>query len=260
MPFLCLHDKAEIEQYLRQDVYLHLYGLGDLDDFFWPHTLWFGSMDNAGLDALALVYTGCSLPTLLALSRRIDAVRKLLDSMRHLLPSRFYAHLSPGVEAVFHGEYDCDPHGEHYKLALKDTTVVRQYDCAATCPLTEAHLEELGEFYDKSYPGNWFDPRMLATGQHYGVREADLLVSVAGIHVFSPRYRVAALGNIATLPSRRGRGYAGRATARLCQSLLEHVEHIGANVKADNGAALSCYRQLGFEIVASYEEFLLNKK
>lgn len=37
------------------------------------------------------------------------------------------------------------------------------------------------------------------------------------------------------------------------------LRHIGANVKADNDSAITCYRKLGFEVVASYGEFLFKK-
>jgi len=41
--------------------------------------------------------------------------------------------------------------------------------------------------------------------------------------------------------------------------LLEDVCHIGLNVKADNDAAISCYRRLGFETVAPYGEYMVER-
>jgi predicted GNAT family acetyltransferase len=96
---------------------------------------------------------------------------------------------------------------------------------------------------------------MLETGRYYGPRDAGGLLSVAGVHVYSRRYRVAALGNIATHPAHRGKGYGTRVTGRLCRTLLDEVEHIGLNVKTDNEPALRCYRRLGLEVVARYAEF-----
>lgn len=44
-------------------------------------------------------------------------------------------------------------------------------------------------------------------------------------------------------------------TAALCQRLLcDGIEVIGLNVMRDNEAALRCYRKLGFEPIAEYEE------
>lgn len=86
-------------------------------------------------------------------------------------------------------------------------------------------------------------------------------LSIRGIAgVRSPRYRVAALGNVATVASRRNSGHGKRVTARLCRSLAEDVDHIGLNVKADNRAALSGYEELGFEIVASCGEFMIQRR
>jgi len=85
-------------------------------------------------------------------------------------------------------------------------------------------------------------------------------VAAAGVHVYSASRGVAALGNIATHPDRRGRGLGRAVTARLCASLLATVRHIGLNVHAENAAAIACYRGLGFEAVARYGEFVVTKR
>jgi predicted GNAT family acetyltransferase len=80
------------------------------------------------------------------------------------------------------------------------------------------------------------------------------------VHVHSPAQRVAAVGNVATHPDHRNRGLARAACARLCQDLLETVDHIGLNVNKNGAAALACYRQLGFEPAAEYEEYLIRRR
>ncbi len=260
-----LHDKRVIEDFLRQNVYLHIYSLGDLDDFFWPYTTWYGweAEDGQGLSAVVLLYTGQSSPTVLALSDRVPAIQALLRSLTGVLPTKFYAHLSPGLEAVLTKSYRLEPHGAHYKMALRNRALLQQWgdsDTSAVTRLRRADLEEILELYRESYPGHWFDPRMLDTGQYFGLRKGSDLVSVAGIHVYSEAYRVAALGNVTTHPHHRNQGYGTRVVARLCRSLFQTVDHIGLNVKADNEAALACYRKLGFEIVASYGEFMVSSR
>jgi predicted GNAT family acetyltransferase len=89
-----------------------------------------------------------------------------------------------------------------------------------------------------------------------GARRGDALVSVAGVHVYSREYRVAALGNITTRPDSRGQGLATIVTARLCQELLSAgIEHVGLNVRADNRSAVACYERIGFQRVADYGEY-----
>lgn len=255
---ICLHNKSLIETYLLREPYLNLYAIGDLDDFFWPYTTWYASIDGEQVSQCCLVYSGTSLPTLLSLSAgRLEPMRDLLQSMLPFLPRRFYAHLSGDLEKAFAGEYQVKSFGNHYKMALLHPDQLDSIDCSKVIPLSSANLDELQAFYHESYPENWFDPRMLETGFYYGIRLEGRIASVAGIHVYSPHYRVAALGNITTLPEFRGRGFCTATTTRLCKELLQQVDHIGLNVKANNLSAIHCYQNLGFEWVADYEEYMI---
>src|ERR1700730_16893587 len=94
MHVVSLHDKSEIEQYLRQNALIHLYELGDLDDFFWQNTTWYALKEAQQVQSLALLYSSINPPVLLAISEHLPVLRDLLQSMLHLLPLRFYAHLS----------------------------------------------------------------------------------------------------------------------------------------------------------------------
>lgn len=254
-----LQDKKRIETFLRRNPELYIYAIGDLDDFFWPYTTWYAHQEAGELRDIVLVYTGKALPTVIGLAPRPDGVRALLAEIGPRLPERFHAHLSLGVEEIFQSSHTVQPHGTFYRMALRDAKPMREFDGPKVVRLGPADMEEALAFYAESYPGNWFDARMLETGRYFGLRDAGRLVSVAGVHVYSRRYRVAALGNIATHPAHRCRGYGTLVTARLCETLLGEVEHIGLNVKADNEVALRCYQRLGFEIVAPYGEFNIER-
>jgi len=259
MPTILLHDKKTIESFLRCNIQLNIYSIGDLDDFFWPYTTWYGLTTDNAPEAIALLYTGQTLPTLLALSEQQSIMGELLDSIIHLLPKQFYAHLSPGLESIFQDTHTVESHGAHYKMGLRNLSAVEGVDCSQALRLTHSELNDITKLYKMSYPGNWFDPRMLETGQYFGIRKNDELASIAGIHVYSEEYRVAALGNITTHPLHRKQGYGTAVTARLCRSLSAKVDHIGLNVKANNSAAISCYEKLGFNIIASYGEFMIKR-
>ncbi|MBO0780460.1 MAG: GNAT family N-acetyltransferase, partial [Ktedonobacteraceae bacterium] len=179
----------------------------------------------------------------------------LIRSLRVLLPRQLYVHLSPGVEQAFSGSYHLESHGLHYKMALRHPAALNAIDTEHVIQLSTADRAEVEEFYRVSYPNNSFDPRMLETECYYGIRQQGKLVSIAGIHVYSPRYRVAALGNVTTHPNRRGQGLGRTVCASLSQALYATVDHIGLNVKADNTSAIACYKRLGFEIIAEYTEF-----
>jgi GNAT superfamily N-acetyltransferase len=255
-----LKDKAQIEAFLRKSAELHVYSLGDLDDFFWPQTTWYGWREDGRLQDVVLVYAGVGLPIVVGVREQPGNMSERLREVIPLLPHRFYAHLSPGVEDVFEGTHRLDFHEPHYKMALRDAARLAEVDCSGAVQLEQQDLDDLLRLYDESYPGNWFDPRMLQTRQYFGLRAGGRLVSAAGVHVYSQRYRVAAVGNVVTHPAHRNKGYGKLVTARLCRSLLETVDHIGLNVQADNDAALACYRKLGFETVAPYGEFTVERK
>ncbi len=95
---------------------------------------------------------------------------------------------------------------------------------------------------------------MLETGMFFCIRESGKIAAVAGIHVYSPEYKVAALGSITTHPNSRGKGYATKVTACLCKELFKKSEVIGLNVHSENSSAIHCYEKLGFVKIADYLE------
>jgi len=149
----------------------------------------------------------------------------------------------------------------HRKLGLVRPELLDDNDREAVDPLGPAELEEVERFYARAYPGTWFQARMLETGRYVGIRRDGALVCLAGVHVWSPTWRVAALGNVATLPEARGAGLATAACARLCRLLLDDgIETISLNVRADNAAAIRAYEKLGFGQAADYVEVVLERR
>jgi ribosomal protein S18 acetylase RimI-like enzyme len=257
MPIISLHDRDAIAAFLQRDAAMRLYELGDLDDFFWPATTWYALTEGDQIRELALAYNAGDLLVLLATGAADHAAAgDLLRGIRHLLPRRFYTHLGVGLSGALTDEWRAEPHGLYDKMALSAPGQLAAFDTAATIRFTPDDEAELQAFYAESYPGNWFDPRMLQTGHYYGYRERGMILCVAGVHVYSASQRVAALGNITTRPDARGRGLATLVTARLCQELLQRVDQIGLNVRADNAAAIRCYERLGFTRVGQYEELM----
>jgi RimJ/RimL family protein N-acetyltransferase len=309
MKITTLRDKSRIEAILRRNARLHLYEIGDLDDFFWPDTSWY-TLDVPEPTSVALLYTAPALPVIVGLSEQPDdELRELFTLLVDRLPAHVYGHLSGNLVEILKRRYEAESHGVHVRMCLTDTSQLAHVDTSSVVHLTTADLPEVRAFYDESYPGNWFEPRMLETGCYFGiraqgnsspqpspqrgegeenpdfVRDASAgamsknagkslsldreragvrvkdggLISVAGVHVYSARYRVAALGNVTTQPDFRGRGLATATCARLCSALLETCDDIGLNVNVSNVAAIACYRTLGFTPVAVFEEFKLTE-
>jgi ribosomal protein S18 acetylase RimI-like enzyme len=255
-------DKEEIAAFLRRNVGLHIYEIGDLDPFFWPHTRWFGWRCNEALEAVCLLYTGCALPTLLALCEpdELEATGRLLEAVDARLPGRVYAHLAPGLLERLAPRWTGEPHGRHLKMLLTRPEALAGIDTSPAAEVRSADAASLQRFYEAAYPGNWFDPRMLETDHYQAIRDQAEWLAVAGIHVYSAAYRVAALGNIATAPAHRRRGLGRVVTAAVCRRLLETVDAIGLNVLAANTPARACYDGLGFATIGEYDEILLTRR
>ena len=80
--------------------------------------------------------------------------------------------------------------------------------------------------------------------------EQGRLLSVAGIHLLNPDYRVAAIGNIVTDSSCRGRGYATKCVRHILDQLFTLVDSVALNVLEDNMPAIYCYKKFGFQTTA----------
>ncbi|MBF0499715.1 MAG: GNAT family N-acetyltransferase [Candidatus Riflebacteria bacterium] len=267
---MILHDRRRIRAFLTRNRLLHIYEIGDLGAFFWPKTIWFGlgsesgkparSGDNSvdSLEEIALLYCGSDLPALLAFSHTgPEHLVILLRSLQPFLPVSFYLHVTPGAEVAFTQDYSCKYHGRHLKMGL--TGDLRSGP--KTSDIRRLHRRDLPailELYKVSYPGNWFDPRMIETGYYVGCWSGETLIAIAGVHTVSRRERVAALGNITTHPDFRGRGHGRAVTDTLCRRLREAGFDIGLNVLAANHTAIRIYESLGFTIVTPYDEWMIS--
>ncbi|MCA9523563.1 MAG: GNAT family N-acetyltransferase [Myxococcales bacterium] len=250
-----LHDAQKIAEILRRNSAMNLYALGDLDPFHLDYTIWYGLGDKAKVESIALLYLEPRPPTLLLLDGSPTA-RDHLRLLQPLLPERFQAHLHPSLADALAPRFRLLSNETHLKMALVNPAMVRSAPCEDAVRLGRAQQEEVDALLRASYPDNHFTARMLETGQYFGIYVERQLVSVAGVHVYSPHYHVAALGNISTHPDFRNRGLARQCSAAVCQSLLKQVDVIGLNVHPENRGAIHCYETLGFRLIADYIEVL----
>jgi ribosomal protein S18 acetylase RimI-like enzyme len=259
-----LEERAPIERFLRRSAAAHIYALADLDDAFWPDTRWFGARGGDGeLEALCLVLEKLALPIVYAVAEPRDpATLALARALAPGLPRRFFVNLPVGYESAFSDTHEIAPLGEYVKMRLEDADALAAFERPGIESLGPEHALELEEFYARRAfaPGEhlgFYARYMLEQFPWFGLREQGELVSVAGVHVFSQRYGVAALGNVATTPARRGRGLARAVCARLARELAARVPLVGLNVASANRAALRCYEALGFRALLRYEEAVL---
>lgn len=259
-----VEDRALLEAVLRRNAPLHLYEIGDLDDAFFPLTSYFVAR-GAGrkVDAVALRYDGGDPPTLVALAGDTAEHEALTRLVPHLLGAEgrpLYAHFTPSLRPAIERVATIDGRGHHAKLVWTDRSRANDVPADDVIQLGRSHADEVLALLDADYPEHFFHPRVLDDGLAFGVREGGRLVACAGVHVLSRRYRVAALGNVVTATTHRGRGLALATCAALLRALAPITDVVGLNVDRDNRAALRCYERLGFGFVAEYDEAVLHPR
>jgi ribosomal protein S18 acetylase RimI-like enzyme len=194
------------------------------------------------LQALALHFRGLKLPALFLMGDN-EGLRAIIE--RELRPERVYftcrqRHLPLACEF-----YHWEERIPMWRMVLHPARFRPAQD--GCLRLSHAHLDELAQLYALG-GGDAFTLLQLEHGVFYGVRMADQLVAVAGTHLVSPTYNVAAVGNVFTHPNYRGRGFGTATTSAVVDELLESgIRDIVLNVSRGNAIAVRLYERLGFE-------------
>lgn len=246
-------DKKRLRAHFKKDEVLFSYHIGDLDDFFFPDCQWMVSYgERAHIEEAILLYTGGETPSLLAFGVTDDFDNLLAEAV-DLLPPAFYCHFRSRSRETLRKVYTEKALGTFVKMKLSSFVSCdnSEHDIIQ---LGENHEGSLRKLYDSSYPGNYFTPRMLQTGKYFGIIKKNEIIAVAGLHVYSPEYKIAVLGNIVTAVEHRGHGLGRSVTSRLVKELTAENLLVCLNVKADNLPATKCYERLGFKKVHEYEE------
>ena len=254
---LFTNDKKRLARHFERDRVLFAYHLGDLDDFQSEHCQWAVTyQDTPRIQDVILLYTGLSTPTLLAFGLG-DRFGSFLEEMLQISPRKFHGHFQAEFRAVFQrAGYREQTYGSAWKMQLQRVPDDRIEPDDRIVRLDSSHERQLLALYERGYPDNYFDRRMLVTGKYFGYVDEGQIVAVTGVHVDSDKYRVACLGNIVTDPDYRGRGLATVLTARLVRELCSEEKTVCLNVMGDNLPAIRCYEKLGFVKVHEYEEAL----
>lgn len=221
------------------------YMLGDMDGPYAEHGRWWGLRgERDELEGVLLVYEGLSVPALLTSGGTVE-VEALMLAARAELPRQFYAHMRLHHREAVDLFYDLGSTKKMIRMGLRKGDWKQAADSAGVFELSHRDTGAMMLLY-RHYPDNFFEPAQLDTGLYFGLHEGDELVSVAGIHVFSEKHDVAAIGNIVTHSEHRGKGLASHCVAALLEALFARVTHVALNVEVGNDAAVACYHKFGF--------------
>lgn len=250
-----IRDRDAILALLDRDRVYAAYAIGDLEPALFAQCEWVLAEHADGMYSLALLFKGLEPDTLLLYGDPRGLAVILAGAMRPALSyAIFTEEQAPALRA-------------HYALAEMKRMVRMVWDRAAPLPppsplafrLTGARLAEVQSLY-RLYAEAHFSPYQLMQGVFYGVERDGRLVAVAGTHLVSQTYGVAAVGNVFTHPDYRGRGYAQACTAAVLRDLGARIPTVVLNVGADNPVAQHVYAKLGFSVHCEYYEAMAYRR
>lgn len=236
---------------LRRDPYWSIYALGDLDPRRAHHCQWL--RDDAG--SVLLLYREFSMPIVVGMGDP-----SILERVRDVPPPCFFQipeHFLDSLEAQ--RTLDWKRAMVRFRLEAVDFR-------ASTSGIPVSHLgpadhDALVRLYaDGDATGeapDFYIRNQVDDGAFFGVRDAATgdLVAAGGTHLLSETQSVAAIGNVYTARSHRGRGLARAVTSAIADHLLRSgFRTIALNVKRQNASAIRIYEQLGFVRHCDYWE------
>jgi ribosomal protein S18 acetylase RimI-like enzyme len=240
-----LADKSEILAFLETDRIYAGYAIGDLEPGLFERCDWFGVGEVApgpgGLRALVLCYHDFSPPVLFVMGDPAAVAALVREAP---LPGRVYVNCREEHLAAIEASYTLERMVPMWRMAV---TADSFRPVAAACVALDAGDAEEVAGLLKEGGGEAFSPAQMTQGVYRGTRIEGRLVAVAGTHLVSPSYGIAAVGNVFTSPDWRGRGLATATTSEVAAALLDKgIPDVILNVSQANTAAIRVYQTLGF--------------
>lgn len=244
-------DRTQVLDVLTEHRAIHAYGIVDVVQFWDTSTWWVRDRGTVGLIGLpgveqGVVYAVSAVYAAATFALLADVVDDLPDRFDITGPSGLVERMTPTHRATRAQPY--------VKMQLIRPDLLPE-------PGPGVRLLDPGDgdactalLEQTSGSPEFFRHDLLGTGRHAGIYDGATLVAMAGTHVIDPGEGIAAIGNVNTLPSYRGRGLARQVVAALTLRLRDEVDVVALNVGRDNTPARNLYEGLGFLPLMEYEE------
>jgi len=237
-----LTSEPSILSFLQTDRFYSAYAIGDLEPGLFEQCTWVGAERAGEMQALVLHFRGLVPPALLLMGDTVG-LRSILENASR--PDEVYLTCRPEHLPMVREFYTWDEPTPMWRMVLRpERPAPGEGECTRLLP---ADADRLSSLFTHG-GGGAFSPAQMVQGVFYGVQSGDQIVPVAGTHLVSRTYGVAAIGNVFTHPDWRRRGYGMACTSAVVAELLEQgIQDIVLNVGQDNSAAIRMYERLGFQ-------------
>ncbi|HEY2018412.1 MAG TPA: GNAT family N-acetyltransferase [Bryobacteraceae bacterium] len=232
-------DPAVLEPWLNRDWPWGGFAIGDLEPQWMRHCEW-----RQSANTIVLLFSGLS-PLLICHYGDESGLAPILESLNE---PRVWVNIRPEFEDTFRRFYRPEKCVRMRRMYLEQP-VASIGKASSLSPSDRSEIEDL------LATGEWvlFLPECLATGHYYGVRENGRLVAIAGTHLASPRYNIAALGTVFTHPAHRGKGLAAVCSSHVLSSIgRAGIRRVVLNVEDQKDGARRVYERLSFRTACTY--------
>jgi ribosomal protein S18 acetylase RimI-like enzyme len=246
-------DRVLLREFLERDRLFAAYAICDLGEREFPRTRWGIATSGDELISVVLEYGGLTPQPMFVMGRQDGIAAILKDVIRPR--AAYVAAKRESLEAVAQ-HYKVEPGPEMIRMWVDRATF--QPAMARVERLLPVEVHDLNRLYQLGFAA-WLPSSAIAEGVYYGIRVNGRLVSAAGTHVVSKEAGLAVVGNVLTHIEHRSKGYATAVTSAVTAELLRYCDQVVLNVRADNPAAVTAYRHLGYQDYCRFEERLARR-
>lgn len=202
--------------------------------------------NDGQIDAIFSLYSDLDFLATAFWGRNTQALVEIMADYSNQLVGKEFIAITTKEQLAQFGEacVILDPIKERQMIA--DRTTELHCECKQTpIRLTIDHAEELRELYRLSGTPAWTSNAM-NLGPFYGIIEEDGTISaVAGVH-FMTSYGTE-IGNVATHPDHKRKGYAAACIKSVVDEVLKISELVVLHYFSDNTPAQKLYEKMGFK-------------
>jgi RimJ/RimL family protein N-acetyltransferase len=203
-------------------------------------------MQDGSIDAVFSLYSDLDFLATAFWCRDVESLREVMADYSERLVGKEFVAICTKEQLDQFGEACVILKPIEERQMIADRTTQLQCDCKSTpVQLSMKDAEQLKELYRLSGTPAW-TPNAMNLGPFYGIVEEDgTITAVAGVHYVTP-YGTE-IGNIATHPEHRRKGYAAACLKAVVDEVLKNSELVILHYFADNTPAQKLYEKMGFK-------------